>query len=68
MEEVVFYHTSSCPQCKMVEMLLNKNHINYQSEENVETMLGLGITHTPALKVNNEIIYGKEIINWIKDR
>ncbi len=68
MTRIIFYHTETCPQCKMVEMLLNKEHIEYKSVMDVELMQQKGIDHTPALDVDGTIMFGKDIINWIKSR
>lgn len=66
--KVVFYHTTTCPQCKMVEMQLKNKNIEYESVEEVDSILAKGIDHTPALEVDGEILFGKDIINWIKSR
>ena len=64
----IFYHTSTCPQCKMVEMLLKKNNIVYESIEDVDAILEKGITHTPALEIDGQIKFGKDIISWINNK
>lgn len=66
--KVVFYHTTTCPQCKMVEMQLKSKNIEYESVEEVDSILAKGIDHTPALEVDGEILFGKDIISWIKSR
>lgn len=65
MDTVIFYHTETCPQCRMVSMLLDKYSIEHQSVLDVETMKEKGITHTPALEVNGTILQGKEMMNYI---
>ena len=65
MQTIIFYHTQTCPQCKMVEMLLKKNKINYDSVEDVDLMIEKGINHTPALEVDGKILFGKDIITWV---
>ena len=69
MDKIVLFHQDGCPQCKMIETLLNKNKIDYESCKDVNKMIELGLNHTPALYINNEkILQGKEIIDYIKSR
>ena len=65
----VILYTTHCPMCKMVEQRLNSKKINYVENTNVEEMEALGITHVPALKVD-EILYRdtKTILNFINKR
>ena len=60
-DNVILYHQETCPQCKMVEMLLKKNNIEYISNKDIDEMTKLGINHTPTLSVNGELKTGKEI-------
>ena len=62
---IILYHQDGCPQCKMIEMMLNKNSINYTSCKDTDIMMNLGINHTPTLSVDGQLLSGKEIINWI---
>lgn len=63
---IKFYHTLTCPQCRMVEMLLNKYKIEYISITDVEEMKSKNITHTPAIEVeDNKILQGKPLIDWV---
>ena len=48
--------------------MLDKNNIEYESIMNADEMIKEGIDHTPALKVDDKILFGKDIINWIKSR
>ena len=68
MNKIIFYHTQTCPQCKMVEMLLKKNNIQYDSIEDVDVIIEKGIDHTPALNIDGNVLFGKDIIDWIKSR
>ena len=68
MDKIIFYHTATCPQCKMVEMMLKQKNIEYDSIMNVDVMLERGIDHTPALDIDGTILVGKGIIDWIKSR
>lgn len=63
--KVILYHQDGCPQCRMVEVLLDRKNIEYESCKDVKEMKELGITHTPALKVDDKLMQGKEMIIWI---
>ena len=65
---VIFYHTLTCPHCKMVEKLLNDNNIEYSSCIDMDEMRTKQIRHVPALGVNGEILIGKDIFNWVRGR
>lgn len=66
--KVIFYHTLSCPQCKMVEKLLNDNSIEYTSCIDMDEMRSKEIRHVPALGVDDKILMGKEIFAWVRGR
>lgn len=65
----VILYTTHCPMCRMVEQRLNSKKINYVENTNVEEMEALGITHVPALQVD-ETLYRdtKTILNFINKR
>lgn len=64
-DKITFYHTATCPQCRMVGMLLDKYKIEYNSCLDVEVMKEKGISHTPAIEVDGQILQGKPLIEWI---
>lgn len=67
-DNVILYHTDTCPVCKMIEMLLKKNNIPYTSNKNVDEMMSLGINHPPVLSVNGEFKVGQQIKDYINSR
>lgn len=62
--EVILYSTS-CPQCKILEQLLNKKKIIFKIEDDVEEMKRLGFTTLPMLKVEENIFNFKEAFQWV---
>jgi len=62
---VVLYTQDGCPQCRMVHILLDKKHIEYKEEKDLDVMKSKGISHTPAIEVEDKILQGKEIFNYI---
>lgn len=63
--EVIFY-TTHCPQCNILSKKLEAKNIQYSTVDNVETMLGLGLTTAPALSIDGGAPMNfKESVNWI---
>lgn len=65
MEKIILMHQDGCPQCKMVEMLLEKYNVEYESCKDIDVMIAKGIMHTPALIVSDKILQGKEMMEFI---
>lgn len=69
---IKLYTQASCPQCKMVHMLLDKKHIEYEEEiitpDTINKYIEQGISHTPTLVVDGKQLCGKEIITWINSK
>lgn len=65
---IILYSQPGCPQCRMVHMLLDKKKIEYQEVQDVNLMLEKGIRHTPALEVDEKILQGKEMMDYINGR
>lgn len=66
--DIKLYHTSSCPQCKLVEKMLAVHGIDYESCTDVDEMAGLGITRVPVLAVGDKLLSGKEIFSWAEEQ
>lgn len=63
---VKFYHTLTCPQCRMIDMLLKKYQVETESCTDVEEMKSKNITHTPAIELEDgTILQGKPLIDWV---
>lgn len=66
---ITLYHQDTCGQCKMAEMLLKKNNIEYTSCKDIEFMKSKGIMSTPTLDTGQQLIAGaKAIKDWIESR
>lgn len=66
--EVTLYHQQSCPQCKMVEALLEKRNIAHKSNSDIDYMTSIGIKTTPTLSVDGTLLTGKAITDWIRQQ
>ena len=74
-DHLMLFTTKTCPNCKMVKMMLQKENITdveiIDAEENVDLTISLGITRAPTLLVPNEEGYdaytnASEIKGWIE--
>ena len=62
-DNLILYHTDTCPVCKMIERLLKQYNIEYTSIKDVDEMLKLEIKHPPVLSVNGEFLKTPQEIN-----
>lgn len=60
-------YTTHCPKCDILEKILIKENINYETEEDVEKIIALGVEDVPQLEVNGEIMNFSKAIKWIKE-
>ena len=74
-DHLMLFTTKTCPNCKMVKMMLAKENITniemIDAEENADLTISLGITRAPTLLVPNEEGYdaytnASEIKGWIE--
>lgn len=65
MEKIILMHQDGCPQCKMVETLLKKYGVEYESCKDVNTMVSMGIKHTPVIVVGDKKLQGKEMLEFV---
>lgn len=65
MDSVILYSQPTCPQCKMVHMLLDKKGIEYEERQDINEMHELGINHTPTLVVNGVMLVAQQIRDYV---
>ena len=64
---IKFYHQSTCPQCRLIEKMLNDKGIEYESCDDIAKMQEEGIRHTPTLVVDDVKYIGKPLFDWIRE-
>lgn len=65
--KVILYSTH-CPKCKVLEMKLKQNNIDFEEINDVNLMVEKGFKSAPVLEVDG-VTYGfTEAIAWIKER
>lgn len=58
-------YTTHCPQCKALEMKLNKKSIEYTTSDDVEEMKKLGFAAAPILQVDDKYYNFSEAVKWV---
>lgn len=63
---MVLYTQQTCPQCKMIKILLNKKKVSFEECYNLEIMSNKNISHTPVLELDSgKLLQGKELFEFI---
>lgn len=58
-------YTTHCPQCKALEMKLNKKFLEYTTDDNIEEMKKLGFAAAPILQVDDKYYSFSEAVKWV---
>lgn len=58
-------YSTHCPQCKVLEMKLNKANIEYTICDDTDKMTEIGLKAAPALEVNGEILGFADAVKWV---
>lgn len=64
---IVLYSTH-CPQCKALEMKLNKKKIEYTICDDQEKMKALGFSSAPMLDVDGTIYNFTNAVKWVNSQ
>ena len=63
---IVLYKSTTCPQCKVVKMKMEKKGIPFIEEMDINVMKARGVGHVPTLEVDGERMIDIGTINrWI---
>lgn len=68
MNEKIVLYTIDCPKCKILERKLKEADIEYEAVKDVDTMMSLGISSAPVLKVNEDLMVFNDAVKWIMSR
>lgn len=61
-------YTTHCPQCRALELKLNKKNIEYEVCEDTELMLSKGFKATPMLEVDDKLFNFTEAVKWVNNQ
>lgn len=64
---MVTMYTTHCPQCKVLEKILNDKKIEYTQITDIDIMKSKGIQSVPYLEVDGELKNFKESMEWIRN-
>lgn len=64
---MVIMYTTHCPQCKVLEKMLNDKKIEYTQITDIDIMKSKGIQSVPYLEVDGELKNFKESMEWIRN-
>ena len=63
----VTLYSSGCPQCILLEKMLEKNNIDYAIESDEDVFAEHGFMSMPMLEVDGQMMNMKEAMMWIKN-
>lgn len=64
----VILFTNHCPCCDVLEFKLKSAGIAYETFDNTEEILQIGITHMPMLSVDGNLMNFSAALVWLKER
>lgn len=64
---MVIMYTTHCPQCKVLEKMLNDKKIEYTQITDINIMKSKGIQSVPYLEIEGELKNFKESMEWIRN-
>lgn len=64
---MIIMYTTHCPQCKVLEKMLNDKKIEYTQITDIDVMKSKGIQSVPYLEVEGELKNFKESMEWIRN-
>lgn len=64
--DIILYSTG-CPKCKILKMKLEDKNIDYVENDDIETMISLGIEQVPVLSVDNKLFQFAEAVKWVNE-
>ena len=67
MAEKIMLYSTGCPQCKVLEKMLNDNSIDYSTCSEVSLMMSMGISSVPMLQVGEELMNFPAAMKWVKE-
>lgn len=64
---MITMYTTHCPQCKVLEKMLNDKKIEYTQVTDIDTMKSKGIQSVPYLEIDGVLKNFKESMEWIRN-
>lgn len=64
----VVFHSTHCPQCRVLELKLKQKNIDFEENNDVDLMTQKGFKSAPVLEVDGVVYNFKEAVEWIKEQ
>lgn len=61
-------YTTGCPNCVRLKAMLDAKHIEYTICDDKDTMIKMGMTSAPMLKVDNKLMGFVNSVRWIREQ
>ena len=65
---MITLHTTNCPKCKVLESKLMDKCIPYIINDNVDSMLELGIRTAPVIEIEGEFLEFADAVKWVNEQ
>lgn len=66
-DKVIILYSTGCPKCRVLESKLNAKSIQYIKNDNVDEMIAKGLTETPCLEVDGEMMTFAQAVSWVNN-
>ena len=60
-------YTTHCPQCKVLEKMLDDKGVKYEVETDVEKMSSKGFSSVPRFEHDGKIMNMKDTMKWLRE-
>ena len=65
---MIILYSTHCPQCRALEMKLNKANIEYEVCNDVELIKKMGFQAVPVLETPEGIFHFSEAVKWVNSK
>ena len=64
---MITFYSTNCPKCKVLSQKMDKAGVQYNINNNVDTMLSKGIKSAPALELDDgRIMDFSQALAWVR--
>ena len=68
MEDNIIFYTTGCPKCAILKRKLDAAGVAYDSCDDVQEMLALGLKSAPVLSVNGKNLNFGDAVHWANEK
>lgn len=65
---MVKLYTTHCPKCAVLEKKLQQKNIAYETIDDTEKMIQMGMRSAPMLEVDNKLMNFTEAVQYVNER